>query len=56
MNEVLLIAPMNEEGSAAKQALFDTVWVTGKLSAKWTGSELGNAGYTLRAFEVTPYE
>ena len=47
---------MLEEGRATKQALFDTVWVTGKLNAKWTGSEFGDAGYTLQAFAVTPYE
>ena len=45
-----------EEGQATKQALFDTVWVTGKISAEWTGSEMGDAGYTLQASEVVPYQ
>jgi hypothetical protein len=45
-----------ERDRAKKQALFDIVWVTGKLNAKSTRSDLGDAGYALQAFEVTPYE
>jgi hypothetical protein len=47
---------VTEAGSATKQKLFDTVWVTGKLSVKRTGNELGDAGYTLQASQVIPYE
>lgn len=36
--------------------LFDTVWVTGVMTVERTTSELGDAGYTLSALEVTPYE
>ena len=35
---------------------FDTVWVTGTLSAKSFDSDLATAGYQLQAEEVTPYE
>ena len=45
-----------EGNSAARRELFDTVWVTGELSAKWTGSQMGDAGYTIKASEVIPYE
>jgi hypothetical protein len=36
--------------------LFDTVWVTGVMKVEHTASELGEAGYTLSALEVVPYE
>jgi hypothetical protein len=36
--------------------LFDTVWVTGVMKVEHTASELGEAGYTLNALEVTPYD
>jgi hypothetical protein len=35
---------------------FDTVWVTGILSAKGFESDLGNAGYQLKAQKIVPYE
>lgn len=36
--------------------MFDTVWVTGVMKVERTSSELGEAGYTLRALDVVPYE
>ncbi|MBK9130893.1 MAG: DUF3299 domain-containing protein [Gammaproteobacteria bacterium] len=36
--------------------LFDTVWVTGVMKVEHASSELGEAGYTLDALEVEPYE
>lgn len=36
--------------------LFETVWVTGVMKVEHTSNELGEAGYTLHALEVTPYE
>lgn len=47
---------ITQKGGAVEKKLFDTVWVTGTMSAKWTGNELGDAGYTLRASEITAYE
>jgi hypothetical protein len=35
---------------------FDTVWVTGILSAKPFDSDLATAGYQIEAEEVSPYE
>lgn len=36
--------------------LFDTVWVTGVMKVEHASSELGEAGYTLDALKVEPYE
>ncbi|WP_412072844.1 DUF3299 domain-containing protein [Solemya velum gill symbiont] len=35
---------------------FDTVWVSGTMSAKSFDSDLATAGYQIEAEEVTPYE
>lgn len=47
---------VTQKGGAVAKKLFDTVWVTGTMRAKWAGNELGDAGYTLRASEIIPYE
>jgi hypothetical protein len=47
---------VTKKGNTVAKKLFDTVWVTGIMSAKWTGNEVGDSGYTLRASEITPYE
>lgn len=44
------------EGDAKIRHAFDTVWVTGLLSAKPFTSDLANAGYQLQAEEITAYE
>ncbi len=36
--------------------LFDTVWVTGKISVEKLPSELGEAGYRIEARKVEPYQ
>lgn len=41
---------------AAIRGLFDTVWVTGRIDAERTSSELAEAGYLLRAVKVEPYK
>ena len=41
---------------AAVRRMFDTVWVTGKLIVSRFSNDLGNAGYTLEADKVEPYE
>lgn len=43
-------------GDAKIRQAFDTVWVTGTLSAKSFNSDLATAGYRIEAEEVTPYE
>ncbi len=44
------------EQDARIRNAFDTVWVTGVLSAKSFQSDLGNAGYQLNARKIEPYE
>lgn len=53
-NQTVYVVTGNE--GAAVRKLFDTVWVTGILSAKSNRSDLANAGYTLRASKVEPYD
>ncbi len=38
------------------QRVFDPVWVTGRLTVQRADTELANAGYTLNATEVSPYD
>lgn len=44
------------KGDAKIREAFDTVWVTGTLSAKSFTSDLATAGYQIEAEEVTAYE
>jgi hypothetical protein len=44
------------EGDAKIRHAFDTVWVTGVLSAKPFDSDLATAGYRIQAEEIVPYE
>ncbi len=43
-------------GDAHIREAFDTVWVTGVMSAKPFTSDLATAGYQIEAESVTPYE
>ncbi|MCU7857772.1 MAG: DUF3299 domain-containing protein [Candidatus Thiodiazotropha sp. (ex Lucinoma annulata)] len=44
------------EGDAKIRQAFDTVWVTGVLSAKSFDSDLATAGYRIQAEDVAPYD
>jgi hypothetical protein len=44
------------KGDAEIRNAFDTVWVTGRLSARPFNSDLATAGYQLQAEAVIPYE
>jgi len=44
------------KGDAEIRYAFDTVWVTGVISAKPFSSDLATAGYHIQADEVTAYE
>ncbi|MEW8320102.1 MAG: DUF3299 domain-containing protein [Candidatus Thiodiazotropha sp.] len=44
------------KGDAKIREAFDTVWVSGVLSAKSFDSDLATAGYQIEAEEVTAYE
>jgi hypothetical protein len=41
---------------AADTQAMDAVWVSGALTVVYTNSPMGNAGYTLRARKVEPYQ
>lgn len=47
---------LTEAGKGTKPALFDVVWVTGNMSVKRIENDTAEAGYTLYATEVAPYE
>ena len=40
----------------AIRGMFDTVWVTGKLKTTRANSALAEAGYTMEAYKIIPYE
>jgi hypothetical protein len=44
------------EGQAYRGEMFDVVWVVGTLRIERVASELGHAGYTLEAAQVSVYE
>lgn len=44
------------KGDARIRRAFDTVWVSGVMSAKPFTSDLATAGYQIQAESVTPYE
>ena len=47
---------LREAGKGTRLGEFDVVWVTGTMSVKRTENELAEAGYTLYATDVVPYE
>jgi len=47
---------LNEPGKGDRLGEFDVVWVTGTLSVKRMENDMAEAGYTLYATDVVPYE
>ena len=47
---------VTEKDKAYQGKLFDTVWVTGKITVDKLSSELGDAGYRIDATKVEPYQ
>lgn len=47
---------LTEPGNGIRPGLFDVVWVTGTMAVKRVENDLAEAGYTLYASAVTPYE
>ena len=47
---------LREPGKGTRLGEFDVVWVTGTMSVKRTENDMAEAGYTLYATEVAPYE
>ncbi len=47
---------VTEKNQTYQGKLFDTVWVTGKITVEKLSSELGDAGYRIEAQKVEPYQ
>lgn len=47
---------ITEAGRGTRPELFDVVWVTGTMSVKRIENDIAEAGYTLYASHVQPYE
>ena len=47
---------LTEPGKGTKLGEFDVVWVTGTMSVKRMDNDMAEAGYTLYATEIAPYE
>lgn len=47
---------ITEPGKGTRPELFDVVWVTGTLSVKRIENDIAEAGYTLYARDIAPYE
>jgi len=47
---------LTEPGKSTKLGEFDVVWITGTMSVKRMDNDLAEAGYTLYATDVAPYE
>lgn len=50
------IVHVHSERGYPLEQLFDAVWVTGRLKTERVNSDMGDAGYTLQAVLVEPYE
>lgn len=47
---------VTEKGKGAPPGLFDVVWVTGTMSVQRIANDIAEAGYTIYASDVAPYE
>jgi len=47
---------ITEAGKGTRPELFDVVWVTGTMSVKRIENDVAEAGYTLYASRIEPYE
>ncbi|TVO77905.1 DUF3299 domain-containing protein [Sedimenticola selenatireducens] len=54
-NQTIHVTTRDKKGAAIRQ-LFDVVWVTGVIDVEQFSSDLADAGYTIDATKVEPYE
>jgi len=47
---------ITETGKGTSAGLFDVVWVSGTMSVKRIENDIAEAGYTLYATQIEPYE
>lgn len=54
-NQTVYVTMQDKKGATIRK-LFDTVWVTGILQTEKLSTDLADAGYTLKALKVEPYQ
>jgi hypothetical protein len=54
-NQTIHVTTRDKKGATIRQ-LFDVVWVTGVIDVEQFSSDLADAGYTIDATKVEPYE
>jgi hypothetical protein len=54
-NQIVYVTTEDKKGASIRK-MFDTVWVTGVIKATKSSTDLGDAGYTILASKVEPYE
>jgi hypothetical protein len=47
---------VTEKGQGTRPKVFDVVWVTGDLTVQRIANDVAEAGYTIYASNVEPYE
>lgn len=55
LNQTVYVKTEDEDGAELRK-LFDIVWVTGIITVETQSTELAEAGYTIAALKVEPYE
>jgi uncharacterized protein len=54
-NQTVFVATQDKQGAAIRK-LYDVVWVTGVITTSKQSTDLAEAGYTISASKVEPYE
>ncbi|MCW8949601.1 MAG: DUF3299 domain-containing protein, partial [Sedimenticola sp.] len=54
-NQTVHVTMRDNKGAEIRQ-LFDTVWVTGVIKTEKLTTDMADAGYTIQATRVEPYE
>jgi len=54
-NQTVYVTVLDKKGAEVRK-LFDTVWVTGVINTEQLSTDMADAGYTLQATKVEPYE
>lgn len=54
-NQTIYVTMQDKKGAEIRK-LFDTVWVTGVINTEKLSTDMADAGYTIHATRVEPYE
>lgn len=54
-NQTVYVTTQDKKGAAIRK-MFDVVWVTGMMKAEKLSTDMADAGYTIDAIKVEPYE